>query len=38
MVYYTTAVLESMLKNAKTKHEKMMIIMFVRRKILESNS
>ena len=38
MVYYTTAVLETMLKNAKTKHEKMMIIIFIRKKILESNS
>lgn len=38
MVYFTTTVLESMLKNAKTKHEKRMIIMFIRKKILESNS
>ena len=38
MVFFTTIVLESMLKNAKTKHEKRMIIMFIRKKILESNS
>lgn len=38
MVYFTTVVLESMLKNAKTKNEKMMIILFIKKKILESNS
>jgi len=38
MVYFTTTILKSMLKNAKTKHEKRIIIMFIRKKILESNS
>ena len=38
MVFFTTIVLVRMLKNAKTKHEKRMIIMFIRKKILESNS
>ena len=38
MVYFTTVVLEAMLKNAKTKKEKKMILMFIQGKITESNS
>ena len=38
MVYFTTVVLEAMLNNAKTKKEKMMIITFIQKKIIESNS
>ena len=36
MAYFTTVVLEAMLKNAKTQKEKMMIITFIQKKILES--
>lgn len=37
MPYFTTIVLDNMLKNAKTKHEKMMIIMFIKKHILDNS-